>query len=360
MRMALDEARASIGLASPNPCVGCLIVTPGGVIAGRGRHLYDDRLHAEPVALREAGGKARGATVYVTLEPCAHTGRTPPCAEALVQAGVARVVCAMQDPNPLVAGKGFAILRKAGIAVETGLCEDEARQLNAPFVKHIRTGLPLVTLKAALSLDAKIAPAPAQRQAGTNYLSSPESLAEVHRLRHAADAILVGIGTALADNPALTDRSGLPRRRPLLRIVLDSKLRLPLESRLVQSAHGDLLVAHTADAPAKVESLRRLGVETLQLPAGGDGRCSLPELLKNLGERKILSLLVEGGTAVNTAFLEGSLADRLLLFYAPILLGAHAVPWIDGTGGQPRILAASSRTFGQDLCVEATLRDLYA
>ena len=242
LRHALQLAEASIGLASPNPRVGCVLVRYG-VLVGRGAHHYDAKDHAEIVALREAGAKARGATAYVTLEPCSHTGRTPPCAAALIEAGIRRVVAATGDPNPLVNGHGLAMLREAGVSTTVGVLAEQARALNDGFARSIRCGLPFVTLKAGVSLDGRIAPSRAEKPPGSvAYLTGARSLLAVQRLRQASDAVLTGIGTVLEDNPLLTDRSGGERRRPLLRVVLDSQLRLPVESRLAQSAAGDLLV----------------------------------------------------------------------------------------------------------------------
>src|SRR5579862_6185537 len=240
MEHALELARKGAGLASPNPMVGCILVREGEIV-GQGFHLYEYRDHAEIIALKSAGEKARGATMYVTLEPCNHTGRTGPCTEAIIAAGVHRVVAAMEDPNPVNSGAGFDRLRAAGIEVFTGACEDEARDLNEAFAWWIRTKKPFVTLKSALTLDGQLALSsnavysksrkqshPAKR---TNWITSEESRAEVHRMRHASDALLTGVGTVLSDDPFLTDRSGLPRRRRFLRVVLDSKLSLPLKSR---------------------------------------------------------------------------------------------------------------------------------
>src|SRR5580700_7835241 len=231
MQHALDLARKAIGLASPNPLVGCVIVNNGEIV-GQGFHEYDGRSHAEILALKAAGEKSRGATLYVTLEPCNHTGRTGPCSDALIAAGVSRVVAAMEDPNPAVSGKGFEKLRAAGITVETGLLEEPARKLNESFACWMRTQKPFVTLKSALTLDGQLAlpqgkgssaknPAThASNKSSATWITSEESRAEVHLMRHASDALLTGIGSVLADNPLLTDRSGLPRRRPLLRVIL--------------------------------------------------------------------------------------------------------------------------------------------
>lgn len=249
LKQALELAARGQGLASPNPMVGALVVDAGGRIVGSGTHIFAELKHAEVLALEQAGAAARGGTLYLNLEPCSHTGRTGPCADAVIAAGIARVVCSMEDPNPLVAGKGFERMRAAGIEVEVGILEAEARRLNESFAQFIRTGLPFVTLKAAMSLDGKIA-APAEHRlqlvgaasSNPSYITGPEARHRVHRMRHASDAILVGVGTVIADDPLLTDRSGLPRRRPLLRVILDSRLRLPLGSRVVETAQDDVVV----------------------------------------------------------------------------------------------------------------------
>ncbi|HVI10424.1 MAG TPA: bifunctional diaminohydroxyphosphoribosylaminopyrimidine deaminase/5-amino-6-(5-phosphoribosylamino)uracil reductase RibD, partial [Candidatus Binatia bacterium] len=230
LRRALELARAGVGLASPNPHVGAVIVDANGNIAGSATYTYANQKHAEILALEQAGTRARGGTLYINLEPHAHQGRTPPCTDALIAAGIARVVASMADPNPKVSGRGFEQLRAAGIRVEAGMLEAEARRLNEAFACYIRRGIPLVTLKSALTLDAKIGRRSSSHEPGIppgGWITGELARAHVHQLRHASDAILVGIGTVLADDPLLTDRSGLPRRRPLLRVILDSSLRLP-------------------------------------------------------------------------------------------------------------------------------------
>src|SRR5437899_5595671 len=272
MQHALELARKGSGLASPNPMVGCVIVRDGQIV-GEGFHQYEWRDHAEIVALKSAGNKARGATLYVTLEPCNHTGRTGPCTEAVIAAGVQRVVAALDDPNPLNSGRGFERLRAAGIEVFTGVCEEEARRLNEPFACWIRTKKPFLTLKAAMTLDGQLVLPHAEKKAGRrrSWITSEESRAEVHRMRHASDALLTGIGTILADDPLLTDRSGLPRRRRLLRVVLDSKLRLPPKSRIVKTSDDDLLVftAVPLNAP-KARKLQNAGVEIVRVKGTND------------------------------------------------------------------------------------------
>src|SRR5216684_1278501 len=267
LHRALDLARQGIGLASPNPYVGAVVVDTGGNIVGTGTHTYDGVKHAEVRALDHAGPKANGGTLYINLEPCSHQGRTHPCADAVIAAGIGRVVASMPDPNPAVSGRGFEKMRAAGVHVEVGLQEDDARRLNESFAKYIRHGTPLVTLKAAMTLDGKIAPPPAEAlRSGDGapsggWITSDLARAHVQELRHQSDAILVGVGTIMADDPLLTDRSGRPRRRPLLRVILDSRLRLPLESRLVQSVTNagtsqDVLVVFSSDDENKRTQLQ--------------------------------------------------------------------------------------------------------
>jgi diaminohydroxyphosphoribosylaminopyrimidine deaminase / 5-amino-6-(5-phosphoribosylamino)uracil reductase len=266
MEHALTLARKGIGLASPNPMVGCVIVREGQIV-GEGFHQYEWRYHAEIVALKSAGERARGSTLYVNLEPCNHTGRTGPCTEAIIAAGVHRVVAAIDDPNPINSGRGFERLRTAGVEVFTGICEDEARRLNEAFACWIRTKKPFVTLKSALTLDGQLALPHFEKRTGKNsgkrhaWITSEESRAEVHRMRHASDALLTGIGTILADDPLFTDRSGLPRRKRLLRVVLDSKLRFSPKSRIVETSDDDLLVLTTVQVnSAKARKLQDAGV----------------------------------------------------------------------------------------------------
>jgi diaminohydroxyphosphoribosylaminopyrimidine deaminase/5-amino-6-(5-phosphoribosylamino)uracil reductase len=333
MREALALARQGVALASPNPMVGAVVVH-GDRIVGRGFHSWPGIKHAEILALEEAGESARGATVYVTLEPCSHTGRTGPCAEALIAAGVVKVVAASGDPNPLVAGEGFRKLRDAGVQVEIDTeRQGEAEKLNEPFFHFIRTGRPLVTLKSASTLDGKIA-AP---EDNSGWITSERARAHVQELRHASDAIITGIGTALADDPQLTDRSGAARARPLLRVVLDSTLRLPLESKLVQSAQDDLLVAATSAASAeRRRALESRGIE-VRLFDGPRGRVDIRDVVALLGERKCLSVMIEAGSKVNWAVLESGAVDKVFLYYAPKILGGlQSLPLAGGTGRMRR------------------------
>lgn len=333
MQEALTLARKGLGRTSPNPAVGAVLMKDGEIV-GRGFHVWSSKDHAEIVALREAGELARGATLYVTLEPCNHTGRTSPCVDALIAAGVIRVVTAMKDPNPLVAGKGLVRLQEAGIETvvdqhHTG----EAEQINEPFLHSMRTGKPLVTLKSALTLDGKIA-AP---EDNSGWITSEKAREHVQQLRHLTDCILTGIGTVVADDCLLTDRSGLERSRPLMRIVADSQLRIPLSSKMVASANGDLIIACTSAAASdRRKALEKAGVEVLVLD-GDDGRTNLQELVVQLGQRQYRSLMVEAGSKVNWAFLEQSIADKIFFYYAPKILGGmQSLPVAGGVGRRRR------------------------
>ena len=368
MQQALALARETVGLASPNPQVGC-ILTIGDEVIGAGAHLYEQRDHAEIVALKQAaalGHSTHGATAYVTLEPCSHHGRTGPCADALIAAGIARCVVATADPNPLVSGGGIARLRAAGIEVTLGVCQSEARALNNASAWSITQGRPFVTLKAALSTDGMLAPPPSQRSSAgggrpePHWLTGPPARAEVQQLRHASDAILTGIGTVLADDPALTDRTGLPRRQPLQRIVLDSHLRLPLDSRLVRTAAEDLLVLCSADVPASARELfakRNIPVLAVDLH-------DLRAVLASLGRYQVNSLLLEAGSRLNAAFLGAGLVDRAVLYYAPVELGPAAVPFAHGGPTsfalEQQFLAVGKQTVGPDVRVSGLLHDPWA
>src|SRR5258708_3193920 len=298
MQRALDLARQGVGLASPNPTVGCVIVRNGQII-GEGFHQYDRRDHAEIVALKAVGESARDATAYVTLEPCNITGRTGPCTSALLNAGISRVVAATQDPNPKVAGRGLDELRAAGVSVHSGACEAEAQHLNHGFACWVRTGRPFVTLKSALTLDGQLTLKHQGTSKKRNWITSEESRAEVQKLRHASDAVLTGIGTVLADDPLLTDRSGLPRRRRLLRVILDSRLRLAPKSRIVKSAGRDLLLFTAAPLKsAKARKLQDAGVEILSV-SHKHGLLDLKSVLSELGRREVLDVLLEFGPRLN-------------------------------------------------------------
>ena len=387
MQQALELAGKGVALTSPNPCVGAVLVDGKGKVIGQGFHTYEGRKHAEVLALEEAGDRARGATLYVNLEPCSHVGRTGPCAEALIAAGVKRVFVAMRDPNPAVSGRGLAKLRAAGIEVQEGLGQTEAKKLNESFAKYIRQKTPFVTLKTAMTLDGKIAPPPGEGAtpgsltASGGWITSEEARAHVHELRHANDAIMVGVGTIIADDPLLTDRTSLPRRRPLLRVILDSRLRLPLDSRVVKTAREDVIVFCCFAEENKRRELEARGVMVEQVPMRRpvedgtipfpgssptiDGRPDLERVLENLGEREITSLIIEGGAMVNWAALSAGVVDKIFFYYAPkILAGTGSIPFALGAGYRRISEAAYVKSivlhrFGEDFAVEGYLRDPY-
>ena len=368
MQHALELARKGIGLASPNPMVGCVIVRDGQIV-GEGFHQYDWRDHAEIVALRSAGEKARGSTLYVNLEPCNHTGRTGPCTEAILASGVKHVVAAIEDPNPVNSGRGLSRLRETGVEVISGVCEDEARRLNEAFACWIRTKKPFVTLKAALTLDGQLALPQASRkfasksrpQRQPRWITSEESRAEVHRMRHASDALLTGIGTIQIDDPYLTDRSGLPRRRPLVRAVLDSHTSLSPRSRIVKTADNDLLVfaSRARGYVRNAEVLQKAGVEIVASRIGTEG-IDLESVLRELGRREILSVLLEAGPTLNGAALAAGIVDKLFLFYAPKISGESRAPLALAPNLKlPPLQNVRTHQFGPDIAIEAYLRDIY-
>jgi len=361
MHRALELARRGIGLCSPNPVVGCVILDRNGTIAGEGWHEYDLVDHAEVVALRAAtqhcGDQLRGGAAYVTLEPCNHTGRTPPCTQALIKAGIARVVAATTDPNPNVAGGGLATLQAAGVTTAVGACETEARRLNEGFAHWTQHKRPFVLMKVAMSLDGRIAPPAGQHPLGEAYwITSEAARAAVQPLRWEADAAMVGIDTVVADDPLLTDRSGQRRRRPLQRIVLDSALRLPLDSRLVTTAHNDVLIFTVTKDQARVDELRNRGVRVEVLPAEA-GRVPLGKVLDLLGHEGILTLLTETGTLLNTAFLSAGLVDRIHLFVSPQIMGSDAVPAFRGIANPIQMAQVDVERYGNDLGLMSLLKD---
>jgi diaminohydroxyphosphoribosylaminopyrimidine deaminase/5-amino-6-(5-phosphoribosylamino)uracil reductase len=335
-----------------------------GKIIGEGFHTYEGMRHAEIVALESTGRASRGATMYVTLEPCCNTGRTGPCTKELITAGISRVVVAMTDPNPAVAGRGLNQLWAAGIEVVIGVREAEARHLNESFARWIVSRKPLVTLKSALTLDGQLVlPHTMGRTRKNNknrWITSPESRAEVQRMRHASDALLTGIGTVLADDPLLTDRTGLPRRRKLLRAVMDTHLRMPLGSKLARSADGDVLIFTRAKVDsAKARALRRVGVEVLQVP----GRGKKPDIrwvIEELGRREILSVLLEAGSTLNSSALAAGIVDKMRLFFAPKIAGLTSGGFSGTMPGAVRELSEASMTqFGPDFAIEGYLHDVY-
>jgi diaminohydroxyphosphoribosylaminopyrimidine deaminase/5-amino-6-(5-phosphoribosylamino)uracil reductase len=358
MQCALVDALQGVARAHPNPIVGAVLVKNGKLVA-RGFHDYDRRDHAEIVALKQAGKKARGSTLYVTLEPCCNTGRTGPCTDAIIAAGVKRVVAAIHDPNPAVSGKGLARLRRAGLSVTLGVCEDEARHWNADFAWWIRTGRPLVTLKSALTLDGQIA----QKAGSATQISGERSRYSVQRLRHEADALLTGIGTVLADDPRLSDRTGRPRRRRLLRAIVDSRLRLPGRSKIVKSADHDVVVFTTQSIRSpKARALERAGVEVFHV-AARRGHADLRAVIRELGKREMLNVLLEAGAGLNGAALQAGIVDKMILFYAPKIMGTGGVPvaripssWF---AKSPALKNLRLTEYGADFVVEGYFHDPY-
>ena len=327
MQAALDLAATAEGRTRPNPAVGALVVKNGRVI-GEGFHPAAGQPHAEIFALRQAGAKARGATLYVTLEPCSHTGRTGPCADAVIAAGLARVVVATVDPNPLVSGRGLERLRQAGIAVETGVLEGAARRLIAPFAKHVSSGLPFVVLKAGMTLDGMIATAGGD----SRWITNPSSRNLVHQLRDRVDAILVGVGTVLQDNPLLTTRLPQGGRNPL-RVVVDSQLRIQEDAALLETGQelATLIVTTAAASPAKRQRLLDRGVQVVTVEAAATG-VELRQMLAGLGQRGVQSLLLEGGATLNHAMLHAGLVDQVMFFLAPKLIGGQGRGLFSGPG----------------------------
>jgi len=353
LERALGLAERGRGLTSPNPLVGAVVVAESR-IRGEGFHEGPGRPHAEIVALEEAGDDARGAMLYTTLEPCDHFGRTPPCTRAIARAGVVRVVCAMRDPNPIVDGRGFAALEAAGIQVRTGLLAQEANRLNEAYVKHVRTGLPFVTWKMAASLDGKVA----SRDGTSRWITGEAARADVHRLRAAADAILVGAGTALVDDPSLTVRDPAYRGRPPLRVLVDARGRVPETGDLFDAA-APTMVATTGLAPReRTEAWRARGAEVVEYEPEGGG-VPLPQLLSDLGKRDVQSVLLEGGPTLAWSMVEDRVVDKVVVYLAPKLIGGRDAPGVlGGRGFAPiaqamQLRVASFDRVGEDLRVEA-------
>jgi len=353
MRRALELADRAAGLTSPNPTVGAVVVRDS-VVVGEGFHAGPGRPHAEVEAVRAAGDRARGATLYVTLEPCAHHGRTPPCAPALVAAGLARAVIAIRDPNPLVDGRGLETLRRAGLTVETGLLAVEAHALNRAFFTWITERRPHVTLKTAMTLDGKIADV----HGASRWITGEAARAETHRLRSRSDAIVVGIGTALADDPELTVRLGAPWPREPYRVVVDGEARLPTRARMIHAgAPARAVIAVGPGAPAgRVRQLEAAGATVVEC-AGSGGRVDLQHLLGWLAEREVTAVLVEGGGGLNAAFLDAGLVDRVVVFIGPRLLGGRGAPTPVEGGGRAlkealRVVGVTARAVGEDFVIE--------
>jgi diaminohydroxyphosphoribosylaminopyrimidine deaminase/5-amino-6-(5-phosphoribosylamino)uracil reductase len=354
MRRVLELAQRAEGRTSPNPMVGAVIVKSGRVV-GEGYHRRAGGPHAEIAALRRAGARARGGVMFVNLEPCCHYGKTPPCTDALISAGIRRVVVGMKDPNPLVRGGGLRLLRRAGIAVETGILRSECERVNEAFIKYIVSRRPFVILKSALSLDGKTATASGE----SRWISGPRSRRWVHRLRDTVDAILVGTETVLKDDPSLTARLAGKRGRNPVRVVLDRRHRLPLRAQVFAGAPGDRILYFTATAPKpdRAKALRRRGVEIVIVAEKRDG-LSLAEVLLRLGERGITRVLIEGGAKLNATVLREKLADKIVWFLAPVLIGGESAPGVIGGEGvrllsqAHRIRRMECRRVGEDILVE--------
>jgi diaminohydroxyphosphoribosylaminopyrimidine deaminase / 5-amino-6-(5-phosphoribosylamino)uracil reductase len=361
MQRALELARRGIAVTSPNPAVGCVILDRAGQVSGEGWHEYDLVEHAEVVALKvaaqHAGNRLLGGTAYVNLEPCNHTGRTGPCTEALIASGLHRAVAATIDPNPAVAGHGADRMRAAGMEVTLGVCQAEARRLNEGFARWSQHKRPLVLMKVAMTLDGRIAPPAGHHALREPYwITSEAARAAVQPLRWQADAALTGVDTVLADDPMLTDRSGLRRRRPLLRVVLDSALRMPLDSKMVATAHNDVVIFTVSKDEARIRELQSRGVRVEVLPAEA-GRVSLANVLDKLGEEGILTLLTETGTRLNTALLAAGLVDRIHLFVSPQIMGSDAVPAFRGMSHAIHMEEVEVERYDNDLGLCSLLKD---
>ena len=358
MRRALELAAKGKGFTSPNPMVGAVVVKKSKII-GEGYHRRPGDKHGEIIALESCSEDPRTATLYLNLEPCCHLGRTPPCVEAIIEAGIKRVVAAMVDPNPLVNGKGFELLKQHGIEVEVGLCQQEAEELNEKFIFFIKNRKPFVMIKAALSLDGKIATATGK----SRWLSSPEARMYVHQLRQEYDAIMVGINTLLRDNPRLTIRWPEAEQKKILRVVLDSKLRIPLQCRLLRErGGGEVLVFTTPAAPAdRIKQLRDLGVEVVVAKEKG-GRVDLKYALKQLAEKGIISLLIEGGSEVFATALREKVINKVLFIYAPKIIGGRdSIPLFSGEGKREltsayQLTRVRSYRLGPDVVIEGYLK----
>ena len=359
MGLALKEAKKGIGRTSPNPCVGAVVVK-NGVVVGKGYHRKAGSPHAEIHALQAAGRKAKGATLYVTLEPCNHTGRTPPCSEAVLRAGIARAVIGMKDPNPAVKGGGAHFLSSHGVTVSSGVMEKECREINLPFIKHSLTGLPWVIMKAGMSIDGRIAALPGQ----STRITGREAFRRVHTLRNQIDAILVGIGTALTDDPSLNCRShGSRSKHDPLRVVLDAELRLPPTAKMLQqdsSAFTWIFCARGADKKrrSRLEGAGAIVRTVPRVSSGNGALLDLKAVLAELGKEGIASLLVEGGSRVHGSFLAAGLVDQLLLFIAPVIIGAQGVPLatfpgnINKRGLDQKFEIIKTRRYGDDILLE--------
>lgn len=336
MRRTLEVAGKGTGQVSPSPLVGCVIVAEDGEIVGEGCYIFKDIIHAEAIALKQAGTRAMGATAYVSLEPHSHFSKTPPCTEALLNAGIKRVVAPLEDPNPLVAGKGFEFLRQKGIEVVTDILRNEAEKQNEKYIHWHKTGKPFVHLKMGISLDGRIA----TRTGDSRWITGEKSRERVQEIRHEYDAILVGANTVVVDNPQLSDRSGKTRRRPLVRVILDNSLRISLNSQVVLTAKETPTIVFTDSSDdEKIADLRSEGVEVIYIAEGGR---NLFGVLQELGRRDIQSVLVEGGAETAGSFYDAKLIDKLTFFIAPLVIGGKDAPTaIGGQGAQ--VLSSAMR-----------------
>jgi diaminohydroxyphosphoribosylaminopyrimidine deaminase/5-amino-6-(5-phosphoribosylamino)uracil reductase len=358
MHLALREARKGIGRTSPNPSVGAVVVKNGKVV-GKGYHKMAGTPHAEVHALDNAGSKALNSTLYVTLEPCNHTGQTPPCTEAILQAGVKRVVIGMPDPNPQVSGGGGEYLVAKGVSVISGVLEEKCREINLPFIKHATTGIPWVILKAGMSLDGRIA----ARAGHASQITNAQSRHRVHKLRDQVDAILVGVETALVDDPSLTTRlPGRKKGKDPLRVILDSGLRLSPGARMLrqESAAQTWIFCGPDASQKKRQQLEKAGAIIKPVSTGETGNLDLQAVLTELGRSQLNSVLVEGGSRVHGSFLQDGLVDQVLLFVAPVFLGEQGVPLVSfngqaGTPDMPALSVVRTRRYGGDLLLEARI-----
>ena len=356
MSLALKEAKKGLGRTSPNPCVGAVIVKDGRVIA-KGYHKKAGTPHAEVNAIRQATEPVSGATIYVTLEPCNHTGKTPPCTRAIVENGISRVVIGMKDPNPLVNGTGGAFLQSNGVAVSSGLLEDECRAINLPFIKHITTGLPWVIMKAGVSLDGRL-----NYQKGiSGWITGQESVTEAHKLRNTVDAILVGGQTITIDNPSLTTRLARGRIKDPIRIILDSQLSTPRHAQVYNlDSLAPTWVFHAEDIPqSKILSFKDSSVRLFPISRNKSG-LNLPQILKVLGQEGVCSVLIEGGAKVHGAFLNAKLVDFANLFYAPVFAGDRGVGLAEGLDVQdllhaPKLTSIRYKKLGHDIMISGQI-----
>jgi len=356
MRLAIELARTQVGITSPDPLVGAVLVKNGRIIS-KGYHASYATPHAEDFAIKKAGKKAKGATLYINLEPCCHFGNNPPCCQKIINAGIKRVVAAMQDPNPLVSGKGFAELREAGIKVDVGELEDEAKRLNEAFAKHITTGLPFVIIKCAMTLDGKIATA----SGDSKWISGKESRQLVHYLRNYADAVMVGLGTVMKDDPELTVRDVGKRkvvRRDPRKIILDSTARTPLSSKVIKINPDRTIIVVTKKAPkSRIDALRKKGVSILKVRTKDD-KIDLKDLISELGKRDFTSIMIEGGSSVNASALSAKIVDKVYIFISPQIFGGSKAKTLAGGEGIRKISQSIKldkyevKKIGNDILVE--------